>query len=54
MGSPLAKGGTFKRTGDPTAVLTPAALVIYLAMLGVAVLTMLHRLFGAKPSWRLR
>ena len=42
------------RDGDPTAVLAPAALAIYLAMLGVAVLTMLHRLLGATPSWRLR
>jgi hypothetical protein len=42
------------RTGDPTAVLAPAALAIYLAMFGVAVLTMLHRLLGATPSWRLR
>ena len=42
------------RTGDPTAVLAPMALAIYLAMLGVAVLTMLHRLLGATPSWRLR
>jgi hypothetical protein len=42
------------RVGDPTAVLAPAALAIYLAMLGVAVLTMLHRLLGATPSWRLR
>ena len=42
------------RVGDPTAVLAPAALAIYLAMLAVAVLTMLHRLLGPTPSWRLR
>jgi hypothetical protein len=42
------------RDGDPTAVLAPAALAIYLAMLAVGVLTMLHRLLGATPSWRLR
>lgn len=42
------------RVGDPTAVLAPAALAIYLAMLAVAALTMLHRLLGPTPSWRLR
>jgi len=42
------------RDGDPTAVLAPAALAIYLAMLGVAALTMLLRLLGTTPSWRLR
>jgi hypothetical protein len=42
------------RDGDATAVLAPTALAIYLAMLAVAVLTMLHRLLAATPSWRLR
>jgi hypothetical protein len=42
------------RDGDPAAVLAPTALAIYLAMLAVAVLTLLHRLLGATPSWRLR
>ncbi|MGZ4614425.1 MAG: hypothetical protein ACXV4A_02590 [Actinomycetes bacterium] len=42
------------RTGDPMAVFAPAALVTYLAVLGVAVLTLLHRLLSATPSWSLR
>lgn len=42
------------RSGDPLLVFAPAALVTYLAILTVAGLTLLYRILGAAPSWRLR
>jgi hypothetical protein len=39
---------------DPLAVFAPMAMGAYLILLVVAVLALLHRLFGETPSWRLR
>jgi hypothetical protein len=42
------------RIHDPLAVFAPMAMGAYLILLVVAAFALLHRLFGATPSWRLR
>ena len=42
------------RTGDPLVVFTPVYLGAYLAVIVVAGLILLNRLFTAVPAWRLR
>jgi hypothetical protein len=41
------------RSGDPLLVFAPAAFVVYVLVLGVAVLVLLRRLLSPTPSWRL-
>jgi hypothetical protein len=41
------------RTDDPLAVFAPMAMGAYVLLIAIAVLTLLYRLFGASPSWRL-
>jgi hypothetical protein len=42
------------RTGDPLAVFDSAAVITYVVLLAITGMTLLHRLYGKAPSWRLR